>query len=85
MKEITREEFVLMLYNFAQMRGYDVAARSDLSQFTDGHEISSYAHEAMSWAVRVGIIEGNGTGYNAQGEATRVETAAILQRYINLK
>jgi len=72
---VTREQIVLMLW---RMAGRPVAAAVE----TDAHD---WAAEAMSWAIRVGLIEGNGVSYNARGKATRVETAAILQRFINLK
>jgi hypothetical protein len=46
---------------------------------------SDWAVDAMSWAVKIGIIEGDEGGYRPTNDVKRVECAAILMRYINLK
>ena len=38
----------------------------------------------MSRAIRNGLIEGDESGYNTTGTATRAEVSAIVMRYINL-
>ncbi len=82
----TREQDVLMMYNYAKSKGYNTTARDDLSRFSDADSVSSEARDAMSWAVAVGIIAGvkNANGsvtLNAQGVATRAQISAITQRF----
>ena len=76
---LTREQLATMLYRYA---GQPSTAGS-LSAFPDGGQVSGYAAQAMAWAVENGLIGGTGAGtLNPQGEASRVEVAAILQRFV---
>ena len=61
------------------------SASTDLSRFTDNSKISSYAREAVSWAVAKKVMSGkdNGTRVDPQGRATRAEAAAMIQNYCN--
>ena len=80
-ENITREELVTMLYNFAGKP----ASTGSLIGFTDAASVSSDSVEAMKWAIEVGIINGMGDGTLApQGEATRAQLAKILTYFINL-
>lgn len=82
---ITREQMATILYRYAKYIGMDVSARADLDQYTDADQISSYAREAVSWAVAVGLITGRtATTLVADGTATRAEVATILMRFENL-
>lgn len=83
---VTREQFAVMMYNYAQLKGYDVSTSSSLTSFPDADGVSDWAADAMAWAVGVGLINGttdaNGnTVLNAQGTATRAQVAAIMQRF----
>ncbi|WP_418772028.1 S-layer homology domain-containing protein, partial [Neglectibacter timonensis] len=43
---------------------------------------SAYAREPLGWAVGQGILNGKGGGIlDPRGQATRAETAAMLQRF----
>ena len=78
---VTREQMVTMIYRLAQAE----AVERDLSEFADADEISSYAAEAMAWAVENGIIQGYDTGCVApKGEITRAEIATIIMRFATL-
>ena len=45
--------------------------------------VSSYATDAMRWAVSSGIIGGMGDGTLApQGNATRAQVATMLMRFV---
>ncbi len=83
---ITREQLATILCRYSNMLGMDTAAYADLSVFPDADKISSYAEEALSWAVRLGLItgtqEGGKTYLDPQGNATRAQVATILMRYI---
>lgn len=81
--EITREQMVAMLYNYAKYKGYDVTASADLSKFTDNASVSTWAQPAMQWAVAEGYISGMGDSQLApQGTATRAEIASVIMRFM---
>ena len=77
---ITREQVVTMLYRFAK----SPAATGEL-KFTDSDTVSSWALDAMKWAVANKIVEGMSNNMlKPQGLATRAQMAAILERYSKL-
>lgn len=81
--EITREQMVAMLYNYAKYKGYDVTASTDLSKFADNASVSTWAQPAMQWAVAEGYISGMGDNQLApQGTATRAEIASVIMRFM---
>ena len=81
--EITREQMVAMLYNYAKYKGYDVTASADLSKFADNASVSTWAQPAMQWAVAEGYISGMGDNQLApQGTATRAEIASVIMRFM---
>lgn len=84
---ITREQIAKMLRIYAQVRGYSTSERVNINSFPDVLDVSGWAVEHMSWAVGCGMINGKnigGTYYlDAKGNATRVECAAMLMRFIN--
>ena len=80
--KITREQLAAMLYRYAKMKGYDVSAAADISGYADASSVSSWATDAMRWAVGAGLINGRtATTLAPQGNATRAEVAAILMRF----
>ena len=89
-QKITREETAVFLFRYALLiGGMNTSRRGDLSVYSDEGRISSYAKDAMSWAVAVGILRGSGTA-NGQmllpkANTTRAEIAAILMRFIQFK
>lgn len=81
--EITREQMVAMLYNYAKYKGYDVSASADLSKFADNASVSTWAQPSMQWAVAEGYISGMGDSQLApQGTATRAEIASVIMRFM---
>ena len=78
---ITREQLAAMLMNYAQWKGQDTSARADLSGYTDTP--STWASEAVQWAVAEGLLAGvTDDQLQPQGNATRAQVAAILQRFL---
>lgn len=76
---LTREQLATMLYRYAG----SPAADGTITHFSDGDKVSSYAADAMQWAVSHGLIGGMGDNtLNPQGNATRAQVAAILMRFI---
>ena len=83
--DITREQFILILYRYAKMKGYDVSVSgtANLLGYADASQISDYAREAMAWACEKGLISGTNRGtLSPTGGATRAEAAAILMRFL---
>ena len=79
---VTREQFAIMMYKYAKLKGEDVSAQADLSKFSDADSISGWAVTAMQWATAAGIINGNDDNTLAPGgTATRAQAAAILSNY----
>lgn len=78
MGAITREQLVTMLW---RSRGEPVVDFLLTARDTDS--ISSWAYEAMRWAVSEGIIEGDENGFiSPAATATRAQAAAIIMRFI---
>ena len=79
---VTRDQIAQMLYNYANLFGYDTTGRGDLSGFVDADEISHWAIEAYSWAVSIGLYQGN-TQNQLMPSATadRAQIATLLQRF----
>lgn len=79
---LTREQLALILYRFAQYKGYDVTGTSDLAAYADGSSVSGWAAEAMGWAVDTGLISGVGGNQIAPtGTASRAQVAQILMNF----
>ena len=83
---ITREQLATMLYRYAQTKGLVKAeAAADLSVFVDADQISTYALDAMRWAVSVGLLNGmDGNRLAPQGSAARAQVATMLMRFDQL-
>ena len=83
MDAVTRQDFAVMLYNYAKAAGYDVSASAELNGFPDAGDMANYALDAMCWAVGAGLIEGMPDGtLNPRGNATRAQVAAIITRFV---
>lgn len=79
---ITREQMATILYRYVQYKGYDAETAGEISTFTDDNQVSSYAVEAMNWAVGSGLIFGVGNNALApKDSATRAQVAVILMRF----
>ena len=77
--EVTREQLITMLWRYAGSPTYT----ADLSGYVDTADISSWAEQAMCWAVATGVIEGDeNSALTPQANTTRAEAAAILMRFI---
>ena len=79
---VTREQFAAILYRYAGYKGLDVTAEGDLSAFADQDQVSSYARNAVTWAVSTGLIKGVSSDTLApKASATRAQAAVILVRF----
>lgn len=79
---ITREQFAVILYRYAQHCGYSTSANSTLVGYADSNKISSYALTAMRWACGAGLFEGDErANLNPQGQTTRAAAAKLLMTF----
>lgn len=79
---LTREQLALILFNYANLNGYDTSAKASLSSFDDGASTSAWAKDAVSWAVGAGLLSGKGAGMlYPTGTATRAEVAQIMMNF----
>ena len=80
---ITREQMANMLYYYAQWAGLEPSAGADALQgFQDAGQVSSWASDAVSWAVSSGLISGTGNQTLAPtATATRAEVAQIMMAF----
>lgn len=76
---ITREQFVTMLWRYAGTP----SVPGSLAGYPDAASVSSWAADAMRWAVSRGIIEGGDGGMlSPAAPITRAQAATILMRYV---
>ena len=77
---LTREQFALILYRiFGQY--FVNGSHKDLNQFRDGYMISSWAKDAVQWAVDNNLMVGEGNGYMSPTRGvTRAEMATLVMR-----
>lgn len=77
-KNVTREQMAVIMYNYAQKTGNDASFDSDiLSQFPDSGSVSSWAKEAMQWAVSHKVVNGSDGKLNPKSNAKRCEVAQV--------
>lgn len=75
---ITREQLVTMFYRLAGEPSVSGSINAP-----DADSVSSWAKDAMVWAMDIGLIEGDENGaVTPTATATRAQAAAIIMRYI---
>lgn len=78
---VTREQFATILYRYAKYMGYSTTG-SSLAGYYDANSVSSWARDAMGWAVKNGIITGSGNSrLNPTGTASRAEVAQMFMSF----
>lgn len=80
--QLTREQVVTLLYSFAtRYMGQTMDGRSDVTGYDDYEQSSTWARDALSWAVHYGILDKSWAGENTLGGhlyADRAEVSAML-------
>ena len=80
---ISRQDLAVILSNYVDKMGIEMRQTMQNVVFVDSAEIADYATNAVSDMVRAGIINGRpGNIFDAKGEATRAEVAAMLHRFV---
>lgn len=82
---IIRQDIMVLIERALKEAKKEIAAGSEdnLSGFADRSEVASYAKQSVSSLIRNGIINGDGSGINPLGNATRAETAVLMYRIYN--
>lgn len=82
---ITRESAAVLLKRYAEYKKKPVSAQGDLSVFSDSNIVSDWANDGIAWAVGSGLMNGRSeTELAPQGNVTRAETAALIERFVEL-
>ena len=75
---ITRQELVTMLYRLA-----GEPAVSGTITAPDAASVSTWAQSSMTWAMNIGLVEGDENGaVTPTATATRAQAAALIMRYL---
>ena len=74
---VTREQIAAILWRYSGLP----EMTADLGVFTDGNKVSSYAKEAMLWAVSEGIFAGSNGALLPRDNASRAQFATIIMRF----
>ena len=82
--KVSREQMVTMLYRYAKYINDDTSATTSLNSFGDRASVSSWAMDAMRWAVAEGLINGSNGNLNPAANSTRAQIATVLVRYVGL-
>lgn len=78
---ITREQLAVILYRYAKYMNYSTTT-SSLYGYDDANKVSSWAKDAMGWAVRSGVIGGvTNTTLCPNNTATRAEVAQMFMNF----
>lgn len=77
-ENLTVEQLVQILYNYAKFKGVDVTVETA----TDVATASDWAKDAMSWAVSLKLVTAD---VDAKAEATRAQVAEMLMLTADLK
>ena len=76
---ITRQQLATMLWRYMG----EPEGHGDLSEFKDGDKVSSYAKEALEWAVAGGVFQGNSAKMlNPTATATRAHIAQVMMNVL---
>ena len=79
---ISRQQFLTILYRYAQFMGYDVSVGEDTNilSFEDVGEVGEYAIPAMQWAVGSGVLAAEKT-LTPRAAAPRYNVAEFLANF----
>jgi hypothetical protein len=81
-RDVTRQEFVLMLQRYAKANNDDVTAdASVLKTYADATSVDTWATDGVAWAVSNKIAGVGTTVLNPTGSVKRAEVAAMAVRY----
>ena len=71
----------MLFRSYARYTGSNLRGTADLSQFSDGDQVSSWAVDSMRWALTNGLITGTGDALRPADTVARAELASVLHAY----
>jgi hypothetical protein len=84
-RSLTRQELVMMIYNYASFKGSSLYAPAGIAAaFPDYDSVPAEAKSAFNWAVYAGIINGKDGKLAAAAETTRAEVAQVFMKFLTL-
>ncbi|MBQ7500007.1 MAG: leucine-rich repeat protein, partial [Clostridia bacterium] len=82
---VTREQLATFFLAYSRSMGYDTTAAVELTNYTDAGQVSTWAENAVKWAVAEGLITGTGkTTLSPRMSATRAQAAVILRNFVEI-
>ena len=66
--EMAGQQMAVVLQRYAALTGADIGSAGDLSQWSDGDQVSSWAVQSVIWALRTGMLTPRADGSLAPGE-----------------
>ena len=73
-----------MLARYSEFKGHKTNGpiEKTINNFWDGKNVSSWAVDAMNWAISNGLISGDGSdvGIHPQGNSWRIHCAAMISK-----
>lgn len=80
---ITREQLCTILYNYTLYTGKDSSGvnKTLVYGYKDHQKISSWAKDAVAWAVDRKYLSGSNNALDPSGSATRAQAAVIIKNY----
>lgn len=84
---LSRQDAMLMLSRALDAAGISIpdGSSQDLSQFSDGKQISDYAVDAVAALVKANIIQGYGDKFMPHSNISRAGIAVILYRILTMQ
>lgn len=82
-ESVTREQTAVILCRYAALRGADTSAAGDLAAWSDGSSVSSWAQQAMLWAMQSGTIAAHDDG--TIGAHETATCGALTEMLMNLQ
>lgn len=82
---VSREQMATFLYRFAVQLGFcgEFNGENSLGNFADAESVSSWAIDAVNWAVSAGLMNGKtAETLLPGGNITRADAAALISRFL---
>jgi|GEM_PF-271212 len=86
-RQMTRQQLATMFFRYAGENGKDISQREDLSVYTDGSSVGEWAYDAMSWAVKAGLLGSTSSDsllLSPKMKVSRAQAAKIFMTYDNI-
>lgn len=80
-KNLTREDATVFLYRYSKKTVTAVNKSKDISWYSDYSSVSSYARDAMRWAISNGILETPSGYLSPKATMTRIQLANAIYKF----